>query len=39
MYKLFIAENEAALRSDWVRVDNLRVRLEVSLTLKIEIVD
>ena len=35
MYKLFIEENEAALRGDWVRVGNLRVRLEVSRTLKI----
>ena len=39
MYKLFIEENEAALRGDWVRVGNLRVRLEVSRGLKIEIVD
>ena len=39
MYKLFIEENEAALRGDWVRVGNLRVRLEVSRTLKIEIID
>ena len=39
MYKLFIEENEAALRGDWVRVGNLRVRLEVSRSLKIEIVD
>ena len=39
LYKLFIEENEAALRGDWVRVGNLRVRLEVSRTLKIEIVD
>ena len=39
MYKLFIEENEAALRGDWVRVCNLRVRLEVSRALKIEIVD
>ena len=39
MYKLFIEENEAALRDDWVRVGNLRVRLEVSRALKIEIVD
>ena len=38
-YKLFIEENEAALRGDWVRVGNLRVRLEVSRTLKIEIID
>jgi hypothetical protein len=38
-YKLFLEENEAALRGDWVRVGNLRVRLEVSRTLKIEIVD
>ena len=38
-YKLFIEENEAALRGDWVRVGNLRVRLEVSRALKIEIVD
>ena len=39
LYKLFIEENEAALRGDWVRVGNLRVRLEVSRALKIEIVD
>ena len=39
MYKLFIEENEAALRGDWVRVGNLRVKLEVSRALKIEIVD
>ncbi|MBP3406655.1 MAG: hypothetical protein J6N18_11170 [Kiritimatiellae bacterium] len=39
MYKLFFEENEAALRGDWVRVGNLRVRLEVSRTLKIEIID
>ena len=39
MYKLFLEENEAALRGDWVRVGNLRVRLEVSRALKIEIVD
>ena len=38
-YKLFLEENEAALRGDWVRVGNLRVRLEVSRTLKIEIID
>ena len=38
-YKLFLEENEAALRGDWVRVDNLRVKLEVSRTLKIEIID
>ena len=39
MFKLFIEENEAALRGDWVRVGNLRVKLEVSRTLKIEIID
>ena len=39
LYKLFLEENETALRGDWVRVGNLRVRLEVSRTLKIEIVD
>ena len=39
LYKLFLEENEAALRGDWVRVGNLRVKLEVSRTLKIEIVD
>ena len=38
-YKLFLEENEAALRGDWVRVGNLRVKLEVSRTLKIEIID
>ena len=39
LYKLFLEENEAALRGDWVRVGNLRVKLEVSRTLKIEIID
>ena len=39
LYKLFLEENEVALRGDWVRVGNLRVRLEVSRALKIEIVD
>ena len=39
LYKLFLEENEAALRGDWVRIGNLRVRLEVSRALKIEIVD
>ena len=39
LYKLFLEENEAALRGDWVRVGNLRVRLEVSRTLKTEIID
>ena len=39
LYKLFLEENEAALRGDWVRVGNLRVRLEISRTLKIEIID
>ena len=38
-YKLFLEENETALRGDWVRVGNLRVRLEVSRALKIGIVD
>ena len=39
-YKLFFEENEAAFRSkSGIRVGNLRVRLEVSRTLKIEIVD
>ena len=39
MYKLFIKENEAALRGDWVRVGNLRIKLEVTRTLKVEVVD
>ena len=39
-YKLFFEENEAAFRTkSGIRVGNLRVRLEVSRTLKIEIVD
>ena len=39
-YKLFFEENEAAFRSkSGIRVGNLRVKLEVSRTLKIEIVD
>jgi hypothetical protein len=39
MYKLFIEENESALRGDWVRVGNLRIKLEVTRSLKVEIVD
>ena len=40
MYKLFIEENETAFRTkSGIRVGNLRVRLEVSRALKIEIVD
>ena len=39
MYKLFIEENESALRGDWVRVGNLRIKLEVTRTLKVEVVD
>ena len=39
-YKLFFEENEAAFRTkSGIRVGNLRVRLEVSRTLKIEIID
>ena len=39
-YKLFFEENEAAFRTkSGIRVGNLHVRLEVSRTLKIEIVD
>ena len=39
MYKLFIKENEAALRENWIRVGNLRVKLEVTRSLKVEVVD
>jgi hypothetical protein len=39
VFKPFTEENEAALRGDWVRVGNLRVKLEVTRTLKVEIVD
>ena len=39
MYKLFIKENEAALRENWIRVGNLRIKLEVTRTLKVEVVD
>ena len=39
MYKLFIEENESALRGDWIRVGNLRIKLEVTRTLKVEVVD
>ena len=39
MYKPFFEANEAALREGWVRVGNLRVKLEVSRSLKVEIVD
>ena len=39
-YKLFFEENEAAFRTkSGIRVGNLRVKLEVSRTLKIEIID
>ena len=39
-YKLFFEENEAAFRTkSGIHVGNLRVRLEVSRALKIEIVD
>ena len=38
-YKPFFEENEAAFRDGWIRVGNLRVKLEVSRSLKIEIVD
>ena len=37
--KPFFEANEAALRDGWVRVGNLRVKLEVSRSLKVEIVD
>ena len=39
VYKPFGEENEAALRDEWIRVGNLRVKLEVSRSLKVEIVD
>ena len=39
VYKPFFEANEAALRDGWVRVGNLRVKLEVSRSLKVEIVD
>ena len=39
-YKLFFEENEAAFRTkSGIRVGNLRMKLEVSRTLKIEIID
>ena len=39
-YKLFFEENEAAFRTkSGIRIGNLRMRLEVSRTLKIEIID
>ena len=38
VYKPFFEANEAALRDGWVRVGNLRVKLEVSRSLKVEIV-
>ena len=39
VYKPFFEANEAALRDGWVRVGNLRVKLDVSRSLKVEIVD
>ena len=39
MYKLFIEENESALRENWIRVGNLRIKLEVTRSLKVEVVD
>ena len=39
VYRPFFEANEAALRDGWVRVGNLRVKLEVSRSLKVEIVD
>ena len=39
VYKPFFEANEAALRDGWVRVGNLRVKLEVSRSIKVEIVD
>ena len=39
VYKPFFEANEAALRDGWVRVGNLRVKLEVSRSLKVEIID
>ena len=39
VYRPFFEANEAALRDGWIRVGNLRVKLEVSRSLKVEIVD
>ena len=39
VYKPFFEANEAVLRDGWVRVGNLRAKLEVSRSLKVEIVD
>ena len=39
VFKPFTEENESALRENWIRVGNLRVNLEVSRSLKVEIVD
>ena len=39
VFKPFTEEYESALRENWIRVGNLRVNLEVSRSLKVEIVD
>ena len=39
VFKPFTEENESALRENWIRVGNLRVKLEVTRSLKVEIVD
>ena len=39
VFKPFTEENESALRGDWVHVGNLRIKLEVSRSLKVEVVD
>ena len=39
VFKPFTEENESALRENWIRVGNLRVKLEVTRSLKVEVVD
>ena len=39
VFKPFTEENESALRENWIRVGNLRVKLEVTRSLKVDIVD
>ena len=39
VFKPFTEENEAALRENWIRVGNLRIKLEVTRSLKVEVVD
>ena len=39
VYRPFIKDNETTLRDDWMRIGNLRVKVEITRQLKVEIVD